>query len=190
MRFAGRIVGLTRSKKRFNKGETNMARKSKRTKIMKYLDKNPNASIKQIIEDMKCVNSYAYTIRAEWRKKREIEAAAARPSTLESNTTTTTIKAVANAPKSFEQPNLYEIRNAYQDALDEKIHRIRQGRQVLEEGHVSAIDDALSFLDDLHKRLIDGVVHGYNPLHFDDMMSLVETKRNLEQCFTIKSRNE
>lgn len=165
-----------------------MARKSKRTKIMKYLDKNPNASIKQIIEDMKCVNSYAYTIRAEWRKNKEAEAKL--PNLKTNTTTTTTIKAVANAPKSFEQPNLYEIRNAYQDALDEKTHRIRQGRQVLEEGHVSAIDDALSFLDELHRRLIDGVRHGYNPLHFDDMMSLVETKRNLEQCFMIKSRNE
>jgi len=169
-----------------------MAKKTKKSKIMNYLDKNPDAPVRQIMQDTKCVNSYASTVKAEW-KKNKIELRKQQSlaeSKLPKLKTTTTIKAsddfgVVNDP--FED----YVKKAYQDVekepLDEKIEKIRQ---VLNKDHVSAIEDTICFMNDLHRRLIDGMTHGYNPINFEDTITLLETKRCLERCFKVKNRDE
>lgn len=71
MRSAERIVGLTRSKTNDSTKERKMAKRigfgKRKQKIISFLNKNPNASLKEIVDATGCVSSYAHIVRKAWQ---------------------------------------------------------------------------------------------------------------------------
>jgi len=67
---------------------------------------------------------------------------------------------------------------------NKRVKSIREKR--LPKSCVDAIDDAIKAMDDIHESIIDGVVHGYNPLSLEDVIKLAQAARKLQSEFTTR----
>ena len=71
--------------------------------------------------------------------------------------------------------------NANAEKHNKRVKSIRETR--LPKACVSAIDEAIHAMDDVHQQVCEGVYHGYHSLMMDDVIKLVNAMHALKREF-------
>ena len=71
--------------------------------------------------------------------------------------------------------------NANAEKHNKRVKSIRETR--LPKSCVSAIDGAISAMDNVHQQVCEGVIHGYHSLMMDDVVTLVNAMHRLKSEF-------
>lgn len=71
--------------------------------------------------------------------------------------------------------------NANAEKHNKRVKSIRESR--LPKSCVSAIDESIRAMDDVHQQVCEGVYHGYNSLMVEDVIKLVNALHKLKTEF-------
>jgi len=71
--------------------------------------------------------------------------------------------------------------NANAEKHNKRVKSIRETR--LPKSCVSAIDEAINAMDQVHEQVCEGMYHGYNSLMMDDVITLVNALNKLRREF-------
>lgn len=74
--------------------------------------------------------------------------------------------------------------NANAEKHNKRVKSIREVR--LPKSCVKAIDDSIRAMDMIHEQVCDGVIHGYNPLTIDDIVTLLRALHQLRAEFNYR----
>jgi len=74
--------------------------------------------------------------------------------------------------------------NANAEKHNKRVRSIREVR--LPKSCTSAIDGAISAMDNVHMTLVDGMVHGYHALTMDDVVQLANAMHDLKREFEFR----
>jgi len=147
----------------------------RKLKIQRFLDSNPNATLKEIVSATGCVNSYAHIVRKEWLEEQQESPASKLVAGIVEN-----IQSVApEKPVDMTPTQIKEDHNRMLTA-------VRTGKKPLTKNQVAVIDAAIALLNSHHTQYVDGVAFGYNPIRVDDVIELFNVLHDLKTQFNFR----
>ena len=147
----------------------------RKLKIQRFLNKNPNATTKEIVSATGTVNSYAHIVRKEWLEEQQESPASKLVAGIVEN-----IQSVV--PEKPVEMTPTEIKEQHNQMLS----LVRAGKRPLTQNQIKTIDAAIALMNNHHTQYVDGVAFGYNPIRVEDVIELFNVLHDLKTQFNFR----